>query len=101
LQQQQYNASAYNTAGQDTANLQNTDWLAQLQGQLGLQGTGLSTAGSLAGDQANQQVPLQPSLFSSIMQPLAEGAQAYASGGGSLFGGGGGGGDSGAISGTP
>ena len=66
LQSQEFNSSAYNTAGQTSATMGNNDWLAELQGQLGLQGEGLSTSGSLAGDQANQQVPLNPSLFSDI-----------------------------------
>ena len=66
LQSQEFNASAYNTAGQQSAGYGNQDWLAELQAQLGLQQQGLSTSGSLAGDQANQTVPLDPSLFSQI-----------------------------------
>jgi hypothetical protein len=71
LQSQEYNSSAYNNAGMDSANMGNQDWLAQLQGQLGLQGQGLSNAGSLSGDQANQQVPLNPSLFSDITSGMS------------------------------
>ena len=66
LQSQEFNASAYNTAGQQSAGYGNQDWLAELQAQVGLQQQGLSTSGSLAGDQANQTVPLDPSLFSQI-----------------------------------
>ncbi len=66
LQTQQYNASAANTAGQQQAGYENQDWLALLEAQLGLQQTGLSTSGSLAGQQANQTVPLDPSLFSQV-----------------------------------
>jgi hypothetical protein len=66
LQSQEFNASAYNTAGLTSAGYGNEDWLAQLQAQLGLQDQGLATSGSLAGDQANQTVPLNPSLFSQI-----------------------------------
>jgi hypothetical protein len=74
LQAQEYNSGAYNAAGMDTAGLQNNDYLAQLQAQLGLQSQGLGTSGQLAGDQANQTVPLNPSLFSDI----TAGAQAVA-----------------------
>jgi hypothetical protein len=66
LQTQEYNSGAYNAAGQDQASLQNNDYLAQLQAQLGLQTTGLQGSNSLAGQQANQTVPLDPSLFSQI-----------------------------------
>ena len=89
LQSQEYNASAYNTAGTTSAELGNNDWLAQLQAQLGLQQQGLSTSGSLAGSQANQQVPLDPSLFSQITSGIGAASQAAApfsvasSGGGS------------------
>jgi len=88
LQQQEFNSSAFNSAGTTSAELGNNDWLAELQGQLGLQGEGLGTAGSLAGDQANQQVPLDPSLFSDITQGVGAAASAAApflaaSGGGS------------------
>ena len=76
LQSQQYNASAYNNAAQSQAGYQNQDWLAQLQAQLALQETGLGTAGALAGDQANQQVPLDPSLFSQIASGLGGAASA-------------------------
>jgi hypothetical protein len=78
LQAQQFDASAANSSGSQQSAQQNTDWLAQLQAQLGLQGQGLSTVGSLAGDQANQTVPVDQSLFSSVMQPLESGASAYA-----------------------
>ncbi len=66
LQAQQFNATAANTAGQLQAGYGNQDWLAQLQAELGLQGQGLSTAGSLAGSQANQTVPTNPSVWSDI-----------------------------------
>jgi hypothetical protein len=82
LQSQEYNSSAYNTAGLDSANMGNQDWLAQLQGQLGLQGQGLSNSGSLAGDQANQTVPLNPSLFSQITG-AAQAAAPFSQAGGS------------------
>jgi hypothetical protein len=78
LQQQEYNAGAYNSAGSQAAGYQNQDWLAQLQAQLGLQQSGLATSGSLAGDQANQQVPLEPSLFSQISSGLEGAASAAA-----------------------
>jgi hypothetical protein len=74
LQSQEFNASAYNNAGSTSAGYANQDYLAQLEAQLGLQQQGLSTSGSLAGDQANQTVPLNPSLFSDI----TSGAQAFA-----------------------
>ncbi len=79
LQTQQYNATAANTAGTNSAEMQNQDWLAQLEAELGLQQTGLSGSNSLAGDQANQTVPLNPSLFSQIMAPIESGASDYAS----------------------
>ena len=78
LQSQEFNAGAYNTAGQQQAGYQNNDWLAQLQAQLGLQQTGLGTSGSLAGDQANQTVPLNPSLFSQISSGVGSAASAAA-----------------------
>ena len=78
LQTQQFNASAANTAGTNLASMQNQDWLAQLEAQLGLQQTGLSTSGSLAGQQANQTVPMNPSLFSQIMAPVQAGAGDFA-----------------------
>jgi hypothetical protein len=74
----QFNANAANTAGVDAAQLANNDWLAQLQGELGLQGQGLSTAGSLAGQQANQVVPTTPSFFSQLMGGLSGAASAAA-----------------------
>jgi hypothetical protein len=78
LQSQEYNANAYNTAGLTSAGYGDQDWLAELQGQLGLQGEGLSTSGALAGDQANQQVPLDPSLFSQISSGVGSVASAAA-----------------------
>jgi hypothetical protein len=66
LQAQEFNAGAFNQAGSQAAGYENQDWLAQLQAQLGLQQTGLNTSGNLAGAQANQQVPMNPSLFSQI-----------------------------------
>jgi hypothetical protein len=73
-----FNAQAANTAGLDLAGAQNQDWLAQLEAMLGLQQTGLSTAGSLAGSQANQQVPVSPSIWSQILGGLGEGASVAA-----------------------
>jgi hypothetical protein len=67
LQSQQFNANAANTAGQQQAGYQNQDWLAQLEASLGLQQTGLQTSGQLAGQQANQTVPTNPSIFSDIV----------------------------------
>jgi len=78
LQSQEFDASAFNNAGSQSAGYANQDWLAQLQAQLGIQGQGLSTAGSLAGDQAQQQVPLNPSLFSQISSGIGGAAQAAA-----------------------
>jgi hypothetical protein len=74
LQSQEFNASAANTAGGEQAGYMNQDWLAQLEGELGLQGQGLSTSGNLAGSQANQAVPVQPGFF----QDLVGGASAAA-----------------------
>jgi hypothetical protein len=78
LQSQEYNASAYNTAGLTSAGYGNQDWVDELQGQLGLQGEGLSTSGALAGDQANQTVPLEPSLFGQITSGVVGGAEGLA-----------------------
>jgi len=78
LQSQQFNASAANTAGQQQAGYANQDWLAELEAQLGLQQTGLSGSNSLAGDQANQTVPLDPSLFSQITGAAQSGASDFA-----------------------
>lgn len=78
LQSQEFNDSAYNNAGSQAAGYENQDWLAQLQAQLGLQQTGLNTSGNLAGNQANQQVPLNPSLFSQISQGVSAVAPAFA-----------------------
>jgi hypothetical protein len=88
LQSQEYNAGAYNTAGQTSAELSNNDWLAQLQAQLGLQQTGLNTSGELAGQQAGQQVPLDPSLFSQITSGIGAASSAAAPFSGGSFGGG-------------
>jgi hypothetical protein len=89
LQQQEYNANAYNSAENTQAGYQNQDYLAQLQGQLGLQDQGLSTSGALASDQANQTVPVQPSLFSQIASGVSGAASAasnfYPSVGGSSY----------------
>jgi hypothetical protein len=78
LQQQEYNSGAYNSAASQGAGYQNQDWLAQLNAQLGLQTTGLNGANSLAGDQANQTVPLDPSLFSQITSGVGAAASAAA-----------------------
>lgn len=78
LQTQEYNSGAYNAAGQTQAGMQNNDYLAQLQAQLGLQTTGLQGSNSLAGQQANQTVPLDPSLFSQISQGVGAAAGAAA-----------------------
>lgn len=83
LQSQQFDTSAANTAGQQQAGYQNEDWLAELEGSLGLQQTGLSTSGSLAGSQANQTVPTNPSLFSDITG-AASAAAPFSSSGGSV-----------------
>lgn len=78
LQSQEYNSSAYNNAGQQQAGYANQDWLAELNGNLGLQGQGLGNAGSLAGDQANQSVPMDPSLFSQISSGVGSAANTAA-----------------------
>jgi hypothetical protein len=83
LQSQEFNASAYNTAGLTSAGYGNEDWLAELQAQLGLQDQGLATSGSLAGDQANQAVPLNPSLFSQITGAASAAAPFFPAGSGS------------------
>jgi hypothetical protein len=80
LQSQQFNANTYNNAESQDAGFQNQDWLAQLQAQLGLQQSGLNTSGSLAGDQANQQVPLDPSLFSDVTTGISAASGAAANG---------------------
>jgi len=49
----------------------NQDWLAQLQGQLGLQGQGLSNAGSLSAIRRINRLPLNPSLFSDITSGMS------------------------------
>lgn len=81
LQSQQFNAQAYNTAGQLGAGYQNQDWLAQLQAELGLQNTGLNTAGNLAGNQANQTVPVQPGFFQDLTGAASAAAPFSGSGG--------------------
>jgi hypothetical protein len=83
LQSQEFNSSAFNNAGSQSATFGNEDWLAQLQAQLGLQQTGLGTSGALAGDQAQQTVPLNPSLFSDISTGLGDvaGGAEFATGG--------------------
>jgi hypothetical protein len=78
LQSQEYNSNAYNSVESQNAGYANQDWLAQLQAQLGLQGQGLATAGSLAGQQAGQQVPLDPSLFSDVVSGIGAVAPAAA-----------------------
>jgi hypothetical protein len=74
LQSQEFNAGAFNNAQSQQMGFQNTDWLAELQAQFGLQDQGLNTAGNLAGDQAQQTVPMNPSLFSDITRGLGAGA---------------------------
>lgn len=78
LQSQEFNSSAFNNAGSQAAGYENQDWLAQLQAQLGLQGQGLQTSGNLAGDQAQQQVPLNPSLFSQISTGIGDASKVAA-----------------------
>ena len=85
LQSQEFNAGAYNTAGAETAGYQNQDWEALLNSFSGINSGGLSTAGGLAGDQANQTVPTSPGFF----QSLVSGAQAAAPFSGGVGGGGG------------
>lgn len=78
LQSQEYNSTAFNNAGSQEAGYANQDWQDQLNAQLGLQTTGLQGSNSLAGDQANQQVPLDPSLFSQITSGIGGASQAAA-----------------------
>jgi hypothetical protein len=75
LQQQEYNSGAYNAAGQQQAGYANQDWQDELNAQLGLQTTGLQGSNSLAGDQANQTVPLDPGFFQDLTSGLGAGAQ--------------------------
>ena len=78
VQNNQFNSGAFNTAELTQAGAQNQDWLAELEGMLGLQGEGLGTAGSLAGAQAGQQVPMNPSIWSQISQGVEGAGQAAA-----------------------
>lgn len=78
LQSQEFNVGSYDTANLAQDQQLNQDWLAELQAQLGLQGQGLGISGSLAGSQANQQVPMNPSLFSQITQGIGAAGQAAA-----------------------
>jgi hypothetical protein len=78
LQSQEFNSSAYNTAGLDTAGMQNQDWQALLGQFGGLNSQGLGTAGSLAGTEAGATVPLEPGFGQSLISGLEGGAQAAA-----------------------
>ena len=78
VQNNEFNSGAFNTAELTQAGAQNQDWLAELEGMLGLQGEGLGTAGSLAGAQAGQQVPMNPSIWSQISGGISGAANAAA-----------------------
>jgi hypothetical protein len=78
MQSQEYNASAYNSAGSQEAGYQNQDWQSLLGAFSGINQGGLATAGSLAGDQAEQTVPMSPGFFQSLMSGVEGGASAAA-----------------------